>query len=159
MVMDCSQVVGYSAFILALFSTPQTEGQSHMPAESFGGMDSPQSHDLRWFSGMYCPEKMDVFRGTFCHMVSGTEVLLSSLHLLDLMDFRTHEASRCGHLLESVAEILGPLMVNVGVVYLEICSPSSLYEVRDFSEGFPMTLLEKPCKGPPLFLPFFQSDI
>ena len=51
MVMDHSQEVDYSAFILALFSTPQTEGQSCMPPESLGGMGSPQSHDLRQFGG------------------------------------------------------------------------------------------------------------
>ena len=108
---------------------------------------------------MYHPEKMNVFRGTFCHMVSGPEVLSSSPHLLDLMGFRTHEASRGGHLLESV----GPLVVKVGVMHLKIYSPNSLDEVGVFSEGFPMALLEEPCKGPPIFLPFtgmlFGSDI
>ena len=155
-------VVAYSAFFLAHFSTPQT-GQSCMPAESFGGMNSPQSHDLRWLSGMHHPERMDIFRRSFCHMVSGPEVLSSSSHLLVLMDFRIHEASGGGHLLESVGEILGPLMVEVGAVHLEMCSPSSLDEVRIFSEGLTMTLLEELHKGPPLFLPlagmFFQSDV
>ena len=89
-------------------------------------------------------------------MVSGPKVLSSSPHLLELMDFRNHEVSRHGHLLESMGEILGLLMVKVGMVHLEICSPSSLDEVRVFSEGFPMTLLEEPNKGPPLFLPLVE---
>ena len=96
-------------------------------------------------------------------MLSGLEVLLSSPHLLDLMDFRVCEANRGGHLLEGVGEVLGPLMVIVGVVHLEICSSSSLDEVGVFFEGFPMVLLEKSHKEPPLFLPLagmiFQSDI
>ena len=79
------------------------------------------------------------------------------------MDFRIHEASGGGHLLESAGEILGSLMDEVWVVHLEICLPSSLDEVGVFSEGFPMTLLEEPHKGPPLFPPLvgilFWSDV
>ena len=52
-------------------------------------------------------QKKDAFRGTFCHMVSGLEVLLSSPQLLDLMDFRAHEASKGGHLLEGAGEVMG----------------------------------------------------
>ena len=147
-------MVDHSALILALFSTPWT-GQSHLPVEVFRGMDSPQCHDLRQFVGRHHPEKMDVFRGTFCHVVSSPEVLSSSPHL---MDFRAHEASGGGYLLK----VMGPLMVIVRAAHFEIHSPSSLDEVRVFSEGFPMALLE-PCKGPPLFPPLvgllFGSDI
>ena len=156
-------MVDYNAFILALFSTPWTEGQSHLPAEGFRRMDSPQSNDLRLNGGMHHLEKTDVFRGTFCHMVSSPEVLSSSPHLLDLMDFRTNEASRGGHLLESAGEVMGPLVVKVGEVHLEIHSPSSLDKVGLFSQGFLMALLEEPHKVPLLFLPLagmlFGSDI
>ena len=96
---------------------------------------------------------MDVLRGTFCHAVSSPEVLLSSLHLLDLMDFRAHETSRGGHLLEDVGEVMGPLMVRSGVEHFKIHSPSSLDEDGVFSKGFLMILLEEPHKGLSLFLP------
>ena len=112
---------------------------------------------------MHHPEKTAVFRGTFCHVVSGPEVLSSSPHLLELVDFRTHEASRGGHLQESVGEVMGPHIIEVRVVYLEIHLPSSLDEVKVFSEGFLMALLEDPHKGPSLFLPsagmLFGSDV
>ena len=126
-------------------------------------MDSLQSHDLRQFGERHHLEKMDVFRGTFHCAVSGLEVISSSPHLLDLMDFRAHEASRGGHLLEGLGEVMGPLMVKVRAMHLEICLPSSLDEVGVFSEGFLMALLEEPCKEPPLFLPLlemlFGSDV
>ena len=152
------------ALILALFSTPQTEGQSHLPAKGFGGEWIPLSPMILGdLVGGTNQKKWDAILGTFCHMVSGPEVLLPSPHLLDLMDFRAHEASRGGHLLEGVGEVMGPLMVIVGVVHFEICLPSSLDEVRVFSEGFLMVLLEKPRKGPPLFLPsvgmLLRSDV
>ena len=75
---------------------------------------------------------MDASGGTFSHAVNSQEVLLSSLHLLDLMDFRAHEASRGGHLLEDVGQIMGPFMVIVRVVYFEICLPSTLDKVGVF---------------------------
>ena len=128
-----------------------------------GGMDSPQSHDLRQFSGRHHPEKMDALRRTFCHVVSSLEVLSSSPHLLDLMDISANETSRGDHLLEGVGEVMGPLKVIVGAVCFEIHLPSSLDEVGVFPEGFPMVLLEDPCKEPPLFLPLvgmlFRSDV
>ena len=69
---------------------------------------------------------MDVLWGTFHHMVSDAEVLLASPHL---MDIRAHEASRVGHLLESVGEVVGPFMVTVGAVHVEIHPHSSLNEI------------------------------
>ena len=49
-------------------------------------------------------KKMDALRGTFHHVVSSLEVLLSSPHHLELMDFRAHEASGGGYLLEGARE-------------------------------------------------------
>ena len=69
---------------------------------------------------------MDVLWGFFCHVVSDWEVLLASPYLLDLMDIRAHEASRGGHVLEGVGDIVGLLVVRVGAAYFEICPPSHL---------------------------------
>ena len=134
-------MIDHSALIQALFSTPWTEVQSCLPVKGFGGMDSLQSHDLRQFGRRLLPEKMYVFRGTFHHVVSSLEVLFPSPYLLDLMDFRTHEASGGCHHLEGVGEVMGSLIVIVRVVHFEICSCSSLDEVGVFSEGFPMAPL------------------
>ena len=46
--------------------------------------------------------------------MSNLEVLSASPRLPDLMDIRAHEASRGGHLLEGVGEVMGPLMVIDG---------------------------------------------
>ena len=97
---------------------------------------------------------MDVLWGTFCCTVNDLEVLLSSPHLLDLMDIRAHEASGGGHLLEGVGDVMGPLMVIVRVVHFEIFPPSLLNEIGVLQEGFPVALLEKAHQRPPLFLHF-----
>ena len=144
-------MVIHCALILTLFSTPLTEGQSCLPVKGFKGIDCHQSHDLRWFSGRHHLEKLDALWGIFCHAAHGPEVLSCCLHLLDLVDFRSHEASGGGHLLEGAGEVMGHLMVIVRAVHSEICLPSSSDEVGVFSEGFPMALLEKPHRGLPSF--------
>ena len=69
-------------------------------------------------------KKMDVLCGMFCYMVSNPEVFLASPHLLNLMDITAQGAGGGGHLLECVGEVMGPLMVVVGVVCFEIHPPS-----------------------------------
>ena len=58
---------------------------------------------------------------------------------------------------------MGPLMVIVNMVHLEICPPSHSNKFRVFPKGFLVALLEEPPQGPPLFLPlvwlFVGSDI
>ena len=77
-------------------------------------------------------------------MVIDSEVLLSSPHLLDLMDIRAHKVSRGGYLLEGIGEVVGPLMVIVGVVLFEKYSPCCSNEIRVLQEGFLVALLERP---------------
>ena len=84
-------------------------------------------------------------------MVSSPEVFLSSPHLLDLMDFRVHEANRGGHLLEGVGEVLGPLVVVVWVVHFEIHLPSSLDEVEFFLKASQWFSLRSLTRGLPSF--------
>ena len=89
-------------------------------------------------------------------MVSDPEVLSLSPHLLNLMDFRVHEASKDGHLLKGAGEVLGPLVVIISMLLLEICPPHTLDEVRILFEGFQMALLEEFQKGPSLSLPLVK---
>ena len=140
--MAHSQVVYNHAFILSLFPTPWAEGQTTSPSQGLGGI---------WWRNHL--EEMDVLWGTFCHTVSNPEFLLTSPYFLDFMDIRAHEASRGGHLLEGVGEVVGPLMVIVGVVCLEICPPSCSDRFRVIPKGFPVALLEESCQEPLLFLP------
>ena len=75
-----------------------------------------QSHGLRWVKWDASPRKNRCLYGNlFPVWWVAQRSLSSSPHLLDLVDFRTHEASRGGHLLESVGEVMGPLMVEVRV--------------------------------------------
>ena len=105
---------------------------------------------------------MNVLWGTCCHAVSDLEVPLATSCLLDLMDITAHEASS-GHLLEGVGEVMGPLVVVVRAVHLEICPPSHLDGFGVFPKGFLAALLKEPHQVPPLFPPsagpFFRSDI
>ena len=86
----------------------------------------------------------------------------ASPYQLNLVDIRAQEASRGDHLLEGVGEVMGPLVVIVGVMHFEIL-PSGLDEFRVFPEGFQVALLEEPYQGSPLFLPLagplFRSDV
>ena len=67
------------------------------------------------------------------------------------------------HLLKSMGEVLGSLVVIVSMVHLEICPPHTLDEFRFLFEGLPMAFLEEFHKGPSLLLPsvkmFFWRDI
>ena len=106
---------------------------------------------------------MEALWGTFCHGMSAPEVFLASPHLLNLMDIRAQEASRGSHLLDSVGEVVGPLIVIVRVVCLEICLPSQLDEFGVFPKGFLVALLEDPHQESPLFPPLvvllFRTDV
>ena len=158
--MDHLQVVGYSAFILALFSTPQTECQSCMPVESFRGMDFPQYHDLGWFGGMHHLEKWMSLAEPFATWWVAWWSFCPAHTSWISESMRPEEVAISWKVQERSWD---PSWSTLGQSILKLHSLSSLDEVGVFSEGFPMTPLEQPCKGPPLFLPLagmlFQSDI
>ena len=110
-------------------------------------MDPLWSHDLGQFGGRHHPEKLDTLWGTLHHEVSSSEVLLPSPHLLNLMDFRVHEANRGGHLLKSMGEVLGPLMAVVSAMCLEVCPPHTLHKVGVLLEASQQLSLRGLARG------------